>query len=128
VWVKALSIYPWIKSLIDFYRMKRMEIRLRQKLHEKRFVLLKKEGGLGLKCLEVWNMYSILRHIWNLFAQSSSIWVAWVQIYLLRGRSFWNISIPKIALGVWGSSCICVVLLEVFSSLKWVMGRTFIWG
>jgi hypothetical protein len=28
----------------------------------------KKEGGLGLKNLEVWNKSSILRHIWNLFA------------------------------------------------------------
>jgi hypothetical protein len=27
----------------------------------------KKEGGLGLKNLEVWNRTSILRHIWNLF-------------------------------------------------------------
>jgi hypothetical protein len=38
----------------------------------------KKEGGLGLKCLEVWNRSSMLRHIWNLFACSGSIWIAWV--------------------------------------------------
>lgn len=55
----------------------------------------KKEGGLGLKCLEVWNWLSTLRHIWNLFACSGSIWVAWVQHYLLKGRSFWNVRIPQ---------------------------------
>jgi DNA polymerase III psi subunit len=28
---------------------------------------LKKEGGLGLKNLEVWNISSMLRHVWTLF-------------------------------------------------------------
>jgi len=48
----------------------------------------KKEGGLGLKNLEVWNRTSILRHIWNLFACAGSIWVAWIKMCLLKGRSF----------------------------------------
>lgn len=55
----------------------------------------KTEGGLGLKCLETWNISSMMRHIWSLFARSGSIWVAWVQDYLLKGRSFWNVSIPQ---------------------------------
>ena len=37
----------------------------------------KREGGLGLKSLEVWNQTSMLRHVWSLFARSGSIWVAW---------------------------------------------------
>ena len=36
----------------------------------------KKEGGLGLKGLEVWNKTSMLRHIWSIFARSGSLWVA----------------------------------------------------
>ena len=36
----------------------------------------KKEGGLGLKRLEVWNQTAMLRHVWSLFARSGSIWVA----------------------------------------------------
>jgi hypothetical protein len=55
----------------------------------------KKESGLGLKIMEVWNISSMLRHVWSLFAYSGSIWVAWVTQYLLRGRSFWSISIPQ---------------------------------
>jgi hypothetical protein len=55
----------------------------------------KKKGGLGLKSLEVWNISSMLRHVWSLFTHSSSIWVAWVIEYLLRGRSFWSICIPQ---------------------------------
>jgi hypothetical protein len=41
----------------------------------------KKEGDLGLKDLLNWNVSSMLRYIWDLFAQSGSIWVAWVQEY-----------------------------------------------
>jgi hypothetical protein len=55
----------------------------------------KKEGGLGLKELEIWNISSIMRHIWSLFAKFGSICVAWVQEYLLKGKSFWSVSIPQ---------------------------------
>jgi hypothetical protein len=37
----------------------------------------------------------MLRHIWNLFACAGSIWVAWIQTYLLKGRSFWRVKIPS---------------------------------
>lgn len=47
----------------------------------------KKEDGLGLKDLETLNISSMLRHVWCLFARSSSIWVAWIQAYLLKGKS-----------------------------------------
>lgn len=56
---------------------------------------LKKEGGLGIKKLEEWNRVSMIRHIWNLFAQSGSLWVAWVKMYLLRGRSFGQLKISS---------------------------------
>lgn len=54
----------------------------------------KKEGGLGLKNLEVCNQTSTLQHVWSLFARSGSIWIAWVHEYLLKGMSFWSISVP----------------------------------
>ena len=34
-----------------------------------------------------------MRHIWNLLALVGSIWVAWINENLLRGRSFWEIKI-----------------------------------
>jgi len=37
----------------------------------------------------------MLKHVWNLFAQAGSIWVAWVNENWLRGRSFWQILIPQ---------------------------------
>jgi hypothetical protein len=55
----------------------------------------KKEGGWGLKSLEVWNQTSMLRHVWSLFARSGSIWVAWVKENSLRRKSFWSVNIPQ---------------------------------
>jgi hypothetical protein len=55
----------------------------------------KKEGGLGLKRIDVWNKTSMLRHIWNLFARSGSLWVAWIKENFLKKRSFWNVNIPQ---------------------------------
>ncbi|XP_062167062.1 uncharacterized protein LOC133873362 [Alnus glutinosa] len=55
----------------------------------------KKEGGLGIKNMAIWNQAAMLKHIWSLFAQAGSLWVAWVDKNWLKGRSFWEISIPK---------------------------------
>jgi hypothetical protein len=48
----------------------------------------KKEGGLGIKQLEVWNKAAMLNHIWSLFARAGSLWVAWVDSTWLKGKSF----------------------------------------
>jgi hypothetical protein len=61
----------------------------------------KKEGGLGLKNLEVWNIFSMSRHVWTLFVCAGSIWVAWIQAYMLKGRSFWSVSIPQSCSWCW---------------------------
>jgi hypothetical protein len=55
----------------------------------------KKKGGLGIKNMAIWNQAAMLKHIWSLFAQAGSLWVAWVDKNWLKGRSFWEISIPK---------------------------------
>jgi hypothetical protein len=55
----------------------------------------KKEGGLGLNRLEVWNKTSMLRHIWSIFARSGSLWVAWIKNNFLRQKSFWSIGIHQ---------------------------------
>jgi hypothetical protein len=49
----------------------------------------KREGGLGLKRLEEWNRAVILKHIWNLFTKSGSLWVAWININLIKERCSW---------------------------------------
>jgi hypothetical protein len=90
--------------------------------------LPKKEGGLGLKRLEVWNNASMLRHVWSLFARSGSIWVAWVKEYLLKGRSFWNISIPQSCSWSWRKLLKLRPLAKLFLKFEVGMDRIFTCG
>ncbi|XP_059458288.1 uncharacterized mitochondrial protein AtMg00310-like [Corylus avellana] len=57
--------------------------------------VLKDEGGLGLRKLVDWNKATILRHLLSLFARSGSLWVAWVDSNLLKGRSFLLLKISQ---------------------------------
>ncbi|CAN0918507.1 LINE-1 retrotransposable element ORF2 protein [Linum grandiflorum] len=62
----------------------------RSKVAWKHLALPKTEGGLGLKDLASWNVANVLRHIWNLLAQSGSIWVAWAYKYRLKVGGVWG--------------------------------------
>lgn len=61
----------------------------------------KKEGGLGLKKLEECNKAVILKHIWNIFAKYGSLWVAWVEKNLIKGKCFWLLKISQDASSSW---------------------------
>ncbi|GKV27354.1 hypothetical protein SLEP1_g36534 [Rubroshorea leprosula] len=61
----------------------------------------KQEGGLRLRNLVQWNQACILKFIWLLFSKAGSVWVAWVQENLLKGKSFWSINIPSDASWRW---------------------------
>jgi hypothetical protein len=50
--------------------------------------LPKRERGLGIKSIAVWNQASMLNHIWNLFSKAGSLWVAWTKANWLNGRNF----------------------------------------
>lgn len=47
----------------------------------------KDEGGLGIRKLRVFYLHLI----WRLFSSSGSLWVAWINIYLLKQVSFWDV-------------------------------------
>ncbi|XP_050207380.1 uncharacterized protein LOC126656805 [Mercurialis annua] len=51
---------------------------------------LKKEGGLGVKDIHIWNKAAITKHIWQIFNNPESIWVKWIKVNKLRRRSFWG--------------------------------------
>nr|GEW72937.1 putative reverse transcriptase domain, reverse transcriptase zinc-binding domain protein [Tanacetum cinerariifolium] len=51
----------------------------------------KKEGGLGIRKLDVFNKALMISHIWNLLSLKESLWVKWIHAYKIRGRSFWSI-------------------------------------
>lgn len=61
----------------------------------------KSEGGLGLRKINEWNIAANLKHIWDLFCNAGSVWVAWSKAYLLRGNSFWNVNTPYSCMWAW---------------------------
>ena len=62
----------------------------------------KDEGGLGSKEVGVWNRAVVAKHIWFLIAGGEgSMWCQWVNSYLLRGRSFWDVKVPENSSRIW---------------------------
>nr|GEU29256.1 hypothetical protein [Tanacetum cinerariifolium] len=57
--------------------------------------LPKKEGGFGIRSLEMFNIVLMTTHIWNLVSNKDSIWVRWINIYKLKGRSVWDVPVTS---------------------------------
>ncbi|KAK9275845.1 hypothetical protein L1049_023118 [Liquidambar formosana] len=88
----------------------------------------KEEGGLGLRRIEDINIAAAMKHIWKIFMQAGSLWVAWVNIYLIKGRSFWSLSIPSDCSWTWRK--ILQIRSKVRPLFKHVIGNgevTFLW-
>jgi hypothetical protein len=37
----------------------------------------------------------VLSHIWSLFTKAGSLWVAWINLNWLKGRSLWQVQVPQ---------------------------------
>lgn len=59
-------------------------------------VLTKRQGGLGVKDLKIWNKAYCLRLVWMLFFRQDSVWVMWFKEVILKGsiHNYW-ITTPK---------------------------------
>nr|GEU30880.1 hypothetical protein [Tanacetum cinerariifolium] len=53
--------------------------------------LPKIEGGLGIRRLEAFNKALITSHICSILSLKKSLWVKWIHMYKLRGRTLWEI-------------------------------------
>lgn len=51
----------------------------------------KEEGGLGIRKLRDSSKVFAMSLIWRIFSLKSSLWVSWIQEYLLRQNSFWEV-------------------------------------
>jgi hypothetical protein len=88
----------------------------------------KREGGLGLKKLEAWNQASMSNHIRSLFTKAGSLWLAWVESTRLKGRSFWQIPIPKACSWSWKKLLQLRDIAKSFIRFKVGSGRNiFLW-
>nr|VDD19031.1 unnamed protein product [Brassica rapa] len=48
----------------------------------------KSEGGLGIRHLEDFQLVFRLKHVWNYFSNSGSLWASWLKKYAFR-RGYW---------------------------------------
>ena len=51
----------------------------------------KQEGGLGVRKLRDSSKVFAMSLIWKILSLKSSLWVSWIQEYLLRQKSFWDV-------------------------------------
>ncbi|GKD83620.1 RNA-directed DNA polymerase, eukaryota, reverse transcriptase zinc-binding domain protein [Tanacetum coccineum] len=51
----------------------------------------KDQGGLGLKNLGVWNEVLMIKHLWNVAMKKDTLWVKWIYMERLKGRSIWEV-------------------------------------
>ncbi|GKC90097.1 hypothetical protein Tco_1150746 [Tanacetum coccineum] len=63
--------------------------------------LPKSEGGLGLRSLEIFNIALMTTHIWNIISNKESLWVRWIHMYKLKGRSLWEVPLKRDASWGW---------------------------
>ncbi|KAA0063934.1 uncharacterized protein E6C27_scaffold616G00740 [Cucumis melo var. makuwa] len=49
------------------------------------------EGGFAIRDGPSWNIASTLKILWLLLTSSCSLWVAWVEAYIPKGRSLWAV-------------------------------------
>ena len=55
----------------------------------------KKEGGLGFKDIFLTNTVLNLKHIGSLLDPSNkSLWKHWIQMYMMKNKSFWQVKTP----------------------------------
>nr|GFA47568.1 RNA-directed DNA polymerase, eukaryota, reverse transcriptase zinc-binding domain protein [Tanacetum cinerariifolium]GFA47591.1 RNA-directed DNA polymerase, eukaryota, reverse transcriptase zinc-binding domain protein [Tanacetum cinerariifolium] len=52
---------------------------------------LKDQGGLGLKNLGILNEVLMIKHLWNVAIKKDTLWVKWIMVERLKGRSIWEV-------------------------------------
>ncbi|XP_013689133.1 uncharacterized protein LOC106392907 [Brassica napus] len=59
------------------------------------------EGGLGIRRVKEVSTVFVLKLIWRLFSQSSSLWAVWVKQKLLKHETFWDAKDTVICSWAW---------------------------
>nr|GEU79019.1 hypothetical protein [Tanacetum cinerariifolium] len=50
-----------------------------------------REGGLGIRRLDDFNVALMATHVWCILINKESLWVQWIHSYKLNGRIFWDV-------------------------------------
>ncbi|XP_050217536.1 uncharacterized protein LOC126668373 [Mercurialis annua] len=52
---------------------------------------LKKEGGLSIKNMKIWNRVANCKHVWHILNNPNALWVKWINNNKLKRRSLWSV-------------------------------------
>jgi len=94
VFILPKKVIRFLEQKVNRFLWNGNDTKAKAKVSWEKICVPKSEGGLGLKRLESWNQAAMLRHNWSLFTQAGSLWVAWVENNLLKGKSFWQVPFP----------------------------------
>ena len=61
----------------------------------------KESGGLGLRRISGLNTAYGIKHVWNIFAGSGSLWVAWVKRHYVPDNLFWTVDFTSVGSWIW---------------------------
>ena len=89
----------------------------------------KKQGGLGIKPLYVWNQSLVAKLVWRLLVgNKESLWVQWVHTYRVRGTCFWLLKTPYACPWYWRKLLLVRGTVKPFFGWRIGDGRsTFFW-
>jgi hypothetical protein len=128
IFILPKKVIHLLEQKFNRFRWNGKYVKVKAKVSWDKVCAPKKEWGLGIKKLEVWNQASMLVHIWNLFARAGSIWVAWVENVWLRGKSIWQILIPHTSSWSWRKILKLRPIAKKFLSFKVGDGcKIFLW-
>ncbi|XP_050220254.1 uncharacterized protein LOC126670541 [Mercurialis annua] len=51
---------------------------------------LKKEGGLSIKEMGIWNWEAVNKHVWYIMSKPNALWVKWIKYNKLKNVSYWG--------------------------------------
>ncbi|KAL3534630.1 hypothetical protein ACH5RR_003091 [Cinchona calisaya] len=63
--------------------------------------LPKKESGLGIFDLDLWNRCLILKQVWNISCRKKTLWIKWIHSLNLKQDSFWGMKVPLVCTWAW---------------------------
>lgn len=92
----------------------------------KQACLPKSQGGLGLRDLSIWNECLMCKHLWNLARNKESLWVKWINVIRLRGKSIWEVKLMVESSCGWKQMFLRSKRDHVFKKIGDGMG-TFLW-
>lgn len=65
----------------------------------------KKQGGLGIKNLYLWNMLAVGKFVWSIAVKQDTLWVKWVHSIYIKNKSWLDYKPPQNASWVWRHIC-----------------------